>query len=113
LAPCDIRVDAKWVPPLTDLDPEECRLSWKIEVNGPVKEAAIKSVFDWVEGECDLNIEAFGPAAESVAAAPAAAPAPAAPAAVDPVVEAAEPAVAAAPAATTTNSQAVASAASL
>src|SRR6187549_1098059 len=77
LAPCEVRVDAKWIPPLTELDPEECRLSWRIELNGPVKEAAIKSVFDWVEGECDLNLEAFGPAAESVAAAPAAAPAPA------------------------------------
>jgi two-component system chemotaxis sensor kinase CheA len=62
LAPCEIRVDAKWVPPLAELDPEECRLSWKIEVNGPVQEAAIRAVFDWVEGECDLKLEAFGPA---------------------------------------------------
>jgi len=110
LAPCDIRVDAKWVPPLTDLDPEECRLSWKIEVNGPVKEAAIKSVFDWVEGECDLNIEAFGPAAEAAVAPSApAAPAPAvelpavAPAPVASVAAAAPvPAAGAAPAATPT-----------
>ncbi len=65
LAPCEVRVDAKWVPPLAELDPEECRLSWRIEVNGPVKEAAIKAVFDWVDGECDLNIEAFGPAADA------------------------------------------------
>src|SRR4051812_35602325 len=79
LAPCDIRVDAKWVPPLTELDPEECRLSWKIELKGPVQEAAIRAVFDWVEGECDLNLEAFGPAhgprAEAAAAVPVAAPA--------------------------------------
>jgi two-component system chemotaxis sensor kinase CheA len=69
LAPCEVRVDAKWIPPLAELDPEECRLSWRIELNGPVKEAAIKSVFDWVEGECDLNLEPFGPAAETVASA--------------------------------------------
>ena len=67
LAPCEVRVDAKWIPPLAELDPEECRLSWRIELNGPVKQAAIKSVFDWVEGECDLNLEPFGPAAETVA----------------------------------------------
>jgi len=65
LAPCDVRVDAKWIPPLSELDPEECRLSWRIEVNGPVQESAIKAVFDWVEGECDLKLEAFGPAAET------------------------------------------------
>ncbi len=74
LAPCDVRVDAKWIPPLGDLDPEECRLSWRIEVNGDVKEAAIRSVFDWVEGECDLNLEAFGPASVTSVAAQAAAP---------------------------------------
>jgi two-component system chemotaxis sensor kinase CheA len=71
LAPCEARVDAKWVPPLSELDPEECRLSWRIEVNGPVKEAAIKAVFDWVDGECDLNIEAFGPAADATVMMPA------------------------------------------
>jgi two-component system chemotaxis sensor kinase CheA len=71
LAPCEARVDAKWVPPLAELDPEECRLSWRIEVSGPVKEAAIKAVFDWVDGECDLNIEAFGPAADATVMMPA------------------------------------------
>ena len=42
LAPCEVRVDAKWVPPLAELDPEECRLSWRIEMTGAVAEAAIK-----------------------------------------------------------------------
>src|SRR4029077_654668 len=71
LAPCEVRVDAKWIPPLSELDPEECRLSWRIEVNGPVQESAIKAVFDWVEGECDLKLEAFGPAAEAADLMPA------------------------------------------
>jgi two-component system chemotaxis sensor kinase CheA len=76
LAPCEVRVDAKWVPPLRELDPEECRLSWRIEVNGAVEESALKSVFDWVDGECDLNLEAFGPAAGALVSAPLPAPAP-------------------------------------
>jgi two-component system chemotaxis sensor kinase CheA len=78
LAPCEVRVDAKWVPPLAELDPEECRLSWRIELSGAVEESALKAVFDWVDGECDLNLEAFGPAAGAVAvqSAPVAAPAP-------------------------------------
>jgi len=65
LAPCVVRVDAKWVPLLAELDPEECRLSWHVELNGAVQEAAIRAVFDWVEGECDLKLEAFGPAVDS------------------------------------------------
>jgi two-component system chemotaxis sensor kinase CheA len=62
LGPCDSHVDAKWVPPMAELDPEECRLSWRIELRAPVKEAAIRAVFDWVEGECDLKLESYGPA---------------------------------------------------
>ena len=73
LGPCEVRVDAKWVPPLAELDPEVCRLSWRIELSAPVPEAAIRAVFDWVTGECDLNLEPFGAAAiEAAPAAPAA-----------------------------------------
>jgi two-component system chemotaxis sensor kinase CheA len=64
LGPCDARVDAKWVPPLAELDPEECRLSWRVELRGAIEEAAIRAVFDWVEGECDLKLESYGPAFE-------------------------------------------------
>ncbi len=80
LGPCEVRVDAKWVPLLAELDPEECRLSWRIELTGAVEESAIRAVFDWVEGECDLNIEAFGASQpEPVAAPPAPVPAISAP----------------------------------
>ncbi|HET9865466.1 MAG TPA: chemotaxis protein CheA [Steroidobacteraceae bacterium] len=79
LAPCEVRVDAKWVPPLAELDAEECRLSWRVEMKGAVEEAAIRAVFDWVEGECDLNLEAFGPALPVATPVPAAEPQPAAP----------------------------------
>jgi two-component system chemotaxis sensor kinase CheA len=79
LAPCDIRVDARRIPLLTELDPEECRLSWRIEVNGPVDEAAIRGVFDWVEGECELKLEPTGETAMQMPSPPPiAAPAPSA-----------------------------------
>ena len=71
LGDCEVRVDAKWVPLLAELDPEECRLSWRIELTGVIPEAAIRSVFDWVEGECDLKLEAYGPVADSGATLPA------------------------------------------
>ncbi|HEX6398772.1 MAG TPA: chemotaxis protein CheA [Steroidobacteraceae bacterium] len=75
IAPCEVRADAKWIPPLRELDPEECRLSWRIEVNGAIEESALKSVFDWVDGECDLKLEAFGPAAGAPASVPVSIPA--------------------------------------
>jgi len=59
LAPCDIRVNAKWLPPLAELDPEECRLSWRIEMTGVIEEAAVRAAFEWVEGECDLSFESL------------------------------------------------------
>jgi two-component system chemotaxis sensor kinase CheA len=83
-----VSVDAGGIPPLTDLDPEICRLRWNLEVQGDIDRAAIAAVFEWAESECELTIDRIGgePAA-AVAAAPATpvaqttAPAPAAPAA--------------------------------
>jgi two-component system, chemotaxis family, sensor kinase CheA len=63
IAPCDIRVDAKWLPPLSDLEPEECRLSWRIDIHGAVEESAIRAVFEWVDGECDLILDRYAEAA--------------------------------------------------
>ncbi|WP_109123958.1 chemotaxis protein CheA [Dyella sp. C11] len=69
------------LPAFAALEPTECHIGWTIELKGPVKRADIAGVFDWVEGECDLEIEAkhvvadIAPAAAPVAA-PAAAPAP-------------------------------------
>ncbi|MET3651693.1 chemotaxis protein CheA [Dyella japonica] len=59
------------LPAFAALEPTECHVGWTIELTGPVKRADITGVFDWVEGECDLAIEAKHVVAE-VAAAPAA-----------------------------------------
>ncbi|AIF49169.1 chemotaxis protein CheA [Dyella japonica] len=66
------------LPTFAALDPTECHLGWTIELKGPVKRADISGVFDWVEDECDLEIEARHVVAD-VAPAPVAVPAPAAP----------------------------------
>ncbi len=79
LGPCVIRVDARYVPPLADLDAEECRLAWNAELSGDIHEDQVRAVFDWVEGECELLLERFGAAAAAApapVAAPAVAPAP-------------------------------------
>lgn len=57
------------VPALDALDPTECHLGWRIELTGAVSRDAITAVFEWVEDECELNIE------PRVAAAPPPAPA--------------------------------------
>jgi two-component system chemotaxis sensor kinase CheA len=56
------------VPTLDALDPSECHLGWRLQLTGAVSQDAIKSVFEWVEDECDLSIEPL------VAAAPPPAP---------------------------------------
>lgn len=63
------------VPTLDALDPSECHLGWRIELTGSVSQDAIKSVFEWVEDECDLAIEPLvaaalppAPSVEAVAA---------------------------------------------
>jgi two-component system chemotaxis sensor kinase CheA len=73
LGTCSVRVDAMKIPPLADLDAEECKMSWTVELHGNVAESAVRAVFEWVEGECDLRIEALGgPASAGVTDAPAA-----------------------------------------
>jgi two-component system, chemotaxis family, sensor kinase CheA len=64
---------------LAALEPTECHLGWIIELKGPVKRADITGVFDWVEDECDLEIEAKHVVADAPAPVAASAPAPAAP----------------------------------
>jgi two-component system chemotaxis sensor kinase CheA len=51
------------VPTLDALDPSECHLGWRLELTGAVNQDAIKSVFEWVEDECDLSIEPLAAAA--------------------------------------------------
>lgn len=60
-------VDMQGVPDIYDLDPEECHLSWKLKVLGPVSAAEIDEVFDWVEDDCDLAKQAIYTTSENVA----------------------------------------------
>ena len=59
------------LPALDALDVSQCHIGWTMELRGQVTREAIKSVFDWVEDECDLAIEPL-----HVVAPPAAAEAP-------------------------------------
>jgi two-component system chemotaxis sensor kinase CheA len=45
------------VPPLRELDPERCYVSWEMVLATASKRDAIRDVFIFVEGNCELSIE--------------------------------------------------------
>ena len=54
-----IELDDSELPLLDDLEPEAAYLRWVATI-GSADEDAIREVFDFVEGDCDLKIEAAG-----------------------------------------------------
>jgi two-component system, chemotaxis family, sensor kinase CheA len=51
-----VTADVARLPSFAELDPEACHLAWTIELTGDATEDAIREVFDWAVGECDLQI---------------------------------------------------------
>ncbi|MDO9106493.1 MAG: chemotaxis protein CheA [Methylovulum sp.] len=47
------------IPGIYELDPEECNISWDLKVTGDIPAAEIKEIFNWVEGDCELDIQAL------------------------------------------------------
>lgn len=54
-----VTADLQGVPDLYDLDPEECYLSWKLDLAGAVAESEVDDIFAWVEDSCDLSKRAI------------------------------------------------------
>ena len=74
------------LPTLSELEPENCYLSWDITLRGDIAEAVIKDIFLWVEDECKLTLTPIVDESAQAAAEennPVAAPAAAAPKAAD------------------------------
>ena len=69
LGPITCTVNDDFLPSLDALDAEESYLAWTITLDADVPRDTVAEVFEFVEGDCDLTIDAPG-----VAAAPAAAP---------------------------------------
>jgi two-component system chemotaxis sensor kinase CheA len=67
-----VHVDTSALPTFSDLDSQSCYLAWNLELAGDVLEADIKQVFEWAEGDCDLELRQVGaPEANAAALAPA------------------------------------------
>ena len=77
LGEIEVRCHTGEIPTLSDLDPEAVYLSWTIKLKTSEDEAAVRSVFEFVEGDCDLSIAATSLApqpADPASPAPDAAP---------------------------------------
>jgi two-component system chemotaxis sensor kinase CheA len=67
LGTLSVACDAEAVPPLEALDADEGYLAWSLTLESEAPEQAVREVFEFVEDECELEIE---PLAEAPAAAP-------------------------------------------
>ena len=63
-----VELDASGLPPLAELDPEAAYLTWTVTLPGDLDEAAIREVFEFVDGDCELEIGRDGEAAPADAA---------------------------------------------
>jgi two-component system chemotaxis sensor kinase CheA len=50
-------VNTQDIPDFYELDPEECNLSWILNVVGDIPLTEIQEIFNWVEGDCELDIQ--------------------------------------------------------
>ena len=66
LGSASVTLDAGALPAFPDLDPEGAYLSWTIDLATAQPESAIREVFEFVEGDCELDI---APAAQPLDAA--------------------------------------------
>lgn len=51
-----VQMDAAHLPEFDELDPESCFLSWQLTLFTEVTREVIAQVFDWAEGDCQLEI---------------------------------------------------------
>jgi two-component system chemotaxis sensor kinase CheA len=50
------KVDTSRLPVFSEISPEDCYLTWELSLKGDVKHEQLTEVFEWVEGDCKLEI---------------------------------------------------------
>jgi two-component system, chemotaxis family, sensor kinase CheA len=53
-----VTADLQGVPDLHELNPEDCHLSWRLNIGSAIPVQAIEEIFEWVEDDCDLALQA-------------------------------------------------------
>jgi two-component system chemotaxis sensor kinase CheA len=56
LGPIKATLDDRALPSLEELDPEAAFVTWSVRLETEDNEAAIREVFEFVDGDCDLEI---------------------------------------------------------
>lgn len=64
-----VECDVSAVPPLAELDPEGAYLRWTIDIETEASEQTVRDVFEFVDGDCDLEVVAVEAPAEEMSAA--------------------------------------------
>jgi len=60
LGEVEVELDASDLPLLPHLDPEGAYLSWNVSVRGDATEADLREVFEFVDADCELDVQAIG-----------------------------------------------------
>jgi two-component system, chemotaxis family, sensor kinase CheA len=75
LGDLQVSADTSALPSLDELDPENCYLSWNLALTTDSSRQSVIEVFDWAEGDCELEVTALeAPSNIAVAVADTAAP---------------------------------------
>ncbi len=53
------QLDDDGLPSFTDLEPEDSYLSWQLTLKGDIAKEDVIEIFEWVDDDCDLSIEAI------------------------------------------------------
>lgn len=59
LGDLEVETDTSGIPPFAEMDPEVCSLSWELTLHGNASRERISELFEWIEGDCELEIEPF------------------------------------------------------
>jgi two-component system chemotaxis sensor kinase CheA len=51
-----VKVDTRGLPDFANLVAENCYLAWELTLRSSVERSEIQEIFEWVEGDCDLEI---------------------------------------------------------
>ena len=61
LGPLEARPDLSSLPAIDAMDPEVCHIAWELILTSDVTRDTIDLIFEWAEGDCDLDITRVAP----------------------------------------------------
>ena len=64
----ETHADVSALPAFADLQPQSCYLAWNLVLTADATENAIRQVFEWAEGDCDLQIKLANGASQGASA---------------------------------------------